>query len=1054
MARQVLPIVGAVIGAYYGNPQLGYAIGSIIGNAVDPEVIQGPKIGDVAAQTSAEGVFQPIFFGTCSSFGNMIDQGPDIIRKEEESGKGGGPVTETERLYKSFAIRLGVGWNGPIAAVTRIWEDGKLVYDVRPESQIPQETAEFAQGIRIYLGTEDQLPDPELEAIHGIGNAPAYPGRAYVVFIKKDITSRKSISDYRFEVATNAQVMRISALLSMSEAPGTYTSIPSPDGFDWSASPWPYLGYPAGAQLIIASQGRYVGSTNNLADDHPYYSDDNGQTWMPSSGAVATFRGQMAESNGLILIPCDGGIMRSTDGGLSFSKITSVGSTTAICEIEANLCVTVGADLTIRYSSDYGVTWNSGDPIGLSTASGYASASINGLIRYCGSVGGSDLTAKMMQTDNGIDLYEVGLPSSLTSEMQALDAGILSGNAVWIGGTQDGDIVRDVGEGFEDCSFPGSGGIIQIEFMGNGFLIISSGTSTYQSELWFTEDGSSFTNLSPTTSGQFFSAAANYSVDVAQGEPIQLDDAVVAIHGYVNQESSKVDVSELSGIELDGLFLAGDYSAASAIGTLGQTFLFDSPQYDGKIHHILRGKPVVASFGIDDLVDIPDESMREQAIEFPKRMLLEFQNPYIEYAPAVAPSNRESSDIRVVGVSNVQTPVTMDADKAYKLASILHKISWEEAKGDVVFSVSDQHTYLTSGDCVGLTLRGITRRLRITKLEYYDGQIKLTCRNDRQSAYTSNVTGINPPAPTPPPPSIVGPTMLEILDIPALLDTHDQSAPIIYIGAGPSNEVWPGALVQRSTDGGASYPTNEAVFSLNTVMGTLLNDVPAASEFYPDMTNTLTVQLDDENDQLDSLTNAQWLSEGGGLAIEIVGGGWEIMQYRDADEQSDGSYFLSTLQRGRLSTEATTHTAGQRVVFLSRTKFAAMQSSSIGQDVYHRAITNGLSPELATVENQVYTAKSQTEFPCASLTGEIAADTLSLETVPRHRFGTEDAPIRSINWTGYRWTATDGSNSSTIDTTVETASFDVTGWSTPITATVAQINRITGAGPAISEDFE
>lgn len=37
MARQVLPIVGAVIGAYFGNPQLGYAIGALHGPDVDPE---------------------------------------------------------------------------------------------------------------------------------------------------------------------------------------------------------------------------------------------------------------------------------------------------------------------------------------------------------------------------------------------------------------------------------------------------------------------------------------------------------------------------------------------------------------------------------------------------------------------------------------------------------------------------------------------------------------------------------------------------------------------------------------------------------------------------------------------------------------------------------------------------------------------------------------------------------------------------------------------------------------------------------------------------------
>ena len=78
MARQVLPIVGAVIGAYFGGPQgaqIGYAIGSLVGNAVDPLVVDGPKIGDVAQQTSSEGVYRPIVFGTAQIAGNIIAQG-------------------------------------------------------------------------------------------------------------------------------------------------------------------------------------------------------------------------------------------------------------------------------------------------------------------------------------------------------------------------------------------------------------------------------------------------------------------------------------------------------------------------------------------------------------------------------------------------------------------------------------------------------------------------------------------------------------------------------------------------------------------------------------------------------------------------------------------------------------------------------------------------------------------------------------------------------------------------------------------------------------------
>ena len=103
MARQVLPIVGLVVGAYFGNPQLGYAIGSMVGNAVDPLVVKAPSIGDSRVQTSAE-VIRPVYFGTACGAGNIIMAGPDIKRTtENDPGKGGGPVTEEDAFAAAFA---------------------------------------------------------------------------------------------------------------------------------------------------------------------------------------------------------------------------------------------------------------------------------------------------------------------------------------------------------------------------------------------------------------------------------------------------------------------------------------------------------------------------------------------------------------------------------------------------------------------------------------------------------------------------------------------------------------------------------------------------------------------------------------------------------------------------------------------------------------------------------------------------------------------------------------------------------------------------------------
>ena len=196
MARQVLPIAGAIVGSFFGAPQIGFAIGSLIGNAVDPVQIQGPKIGDMAIQTSRDGVPRPIVFGIGAVAGNIIDRSePRIVKKKERQGKGGGPETTSEHVYMSFAIRV---CEGPVTSISRIWENEKLVYD--PVS-LPRDSTKFLEKVTFYLGDESQLPDPTLEALHGVGNTPAHRGTCYVVYNNKDLTDfGGAIPQYRFEV--------------------------------------------------------------------------------------------------------------------------------------------------------------------------------------------------------------------------------------------------------------------------------------------------------------------------------------------------------------------------------------------------------------------------------------------------------------------------------------------------------------------------------------------------------------------------------------------------------------------------------------------------------------------------------------------------------------------------------------------------------------------------------------------------------------------------------------------------------------------------------------
>ena len=214
--RQVLGAVGAAIGGYFFGPQgaqWGWAIGSAVGGAVDPEIIKGPSVGDIAAQTSQEGVPRPIVFALSQPIaGNIIASSePKIVRKRQRQGKGG-PKVETESVFRTYAIGV---CEGPITRFVRVWRNGQLVYDADDESMggelelhflgihttLPGENGKFLQTARFFLGGWDQDPSTDLETVFGVGTTPAHRGTAYLVMANEDLTDlRGAIPQFQFQV--------------------------------------------------------------------------------------------------------------------------------------------------------------------------------------------------------------------------------------------------------------------------------------------------------------------------------------------------------------------------------------------------------------------------------------------------------------------------------------------------------------------------------------------------------------------------------------------------------------------------------------------------------------------------------------------------------------------------------------------------------------------------------------------------------------------------------------------------------------------------------------
>lgn len=186
MAALVLSTAGAAAGTAVFGPAgavAGRLVGAIAGNAIDRALFSnrgqvsrdGPRLADLEVMASTAGAPIPRAYGRARLSGQVIwatnlEEAVNTSSQPASGGKGigGGPPVATNTTTYSYFANLAVGLcEGPIGAVLRIWADGK-----------PLDVSGLT--IRIYVGDEDQTPDPLIVAKEG--DAPAYRGLAYVVF--------------------------------------------------------------------------------------------------------------------------------------------------------------------------------------------------------------------------------------------------------------------------------------------------------------------------------------------------------------------------------------------------------------------------------------------------------------------------------------------------------------------------------------------------------------------------------------------------------------------------------------------------------------------------------------------------------------------------------------------------------------------------------------------------------------------------------------------------------------------------------------------------------
>lgn len=206
MATLLLSAAGAAIGAGFGGTILGLsgavigrAIGATLGRVIDQRLmgagsdpVDVGRIDRLRLTGASEGAPVGQVWGRMRIAGQVIwaTEFTETVRRRR-SGKGAPKPKVNEYSYSvSLAIAL---CEGEILRVGRIWADGN---EISPRDL----------NLRVYTGSETQLPDPKIEAVEGAGRAPAYRGIAYVVIEDLELGPYGNrVPQLSFEVVRPAQ---------------------------------------------------------------------------------------------------------------------------------------------------------------------------------------------------------------------------------------------------------------------------------------------------------------------------------------------------------------------------------------------------------------------------------------------------------------------------------------------------------------------------------------------------------------------------------------------------------------------------------------------------------------------------------------------------------------------------------------------------------------------------------------------------------------------------------------------------------------------------------
>ncbi|MCT2398535.1 phage tail protein [Novosphingobium mangrovi (ex Huang et al. 2023)] len=944
--------------------------------------IKGPRLQDTQFTGGDPGAPRWRFWGTWRHTCTAI-YGEELFGVEREAKTKGGKVNNTT-YFGSWDVDVACH---EISAVTRMWFDTHLVYDVTGAGPVtPFEigysevtgkngstsfrTVSLPDHMRIYLGGEDQEPDPDMEAAidaqFGEGSTPAYRGTAHISF--RDVPLEKFGN--RIPQVT-VEAIRDPGATYPKQTEATGISVNYAVSFSQD-----------GSRLLLAGNGQYevwdtVTRIRMISGPMPE---------LPATGSLAP-----ASNGGWYMLYAAGGnfwVYRIAADGLGVVQLLT-SSDIAVGQSAIKSCIdgagathwmtipyTVlltfffdGAELTTMdlcgiafspqdlFSDDYGDVWIVGAPLGTTTLcyfyrivnngqrggpdlievmlpSEYGNPHVVQAWHYKDAahdhfvLGWSDAKLHAIDMDNGSVLFSSvgGLPVPYTT-----GAG---GNTVWVNG---GSSVSEYSLAdfsqiriYETNSSDDPWGVIDHSYG------IPYDSSTHA--LLALDGGFNFTWL---------------SLDRVAPGATTLRTIVEDICTQAGIDSAQVDATGLTQ-EITG-FGVTTGTGKDWLEPLLTLYDVDCRPNGFALEFVQRGGSAGETIAADDFARPGDASepfsrtAGSGGTDLPRTVVLKFADATADQQPNSALSGpverADGTREQVIDMSNL----ALTPDEARQLVARYHRRLYFEGRPAALALPASRLT-LQPAARHPIAFDTVTRDARLHSMVLgADGRIDTEWRDDDPSiALLDGASGASLDGHRPQ--EIVVPAFAKgfVLDIPLIRDADSSASPVVYAAAAPYAEgAFTGATIWRAVSG--EYTDELAAIAASAaatwgVTTDALGDV--ASPWVWDRGNTVNVRL--QSGTLSGTTGAAIdANPAQNLAALIaVDGTVELLNFTTATLEGDGSYTLSGFKRGRRGTEWATgiHATGDVFLLLGTVAVAKpLDLSLVSTSQSFKAAANGRS---------------------------------------------------------------------------------------------------------------